>query len=459
MTAAADDVPAVLARIPVDPTRALVYEHGWQSWSPTAAYRLDQRPFRPVSEHRRIGNYNPDRTAAHDTFHGEGLLALDPGTGEDVHLFGARSAAGPIPSVHAEIEGTTLVVRGGADVEATVLTPAAAGDEEPGRTVLDRALAEWGDRFAAASDVAPLRPPPTAWCSWYHYFDRVTQADIEENLAAIDDLGLAIDVVQIDDGYQPAIGDWLLLSDRFSSLRAVVEHIRAAGRRAGIWVAPFLAGSRSALARQHPDWLVGMARPATDGWGDEMAALDVTHPGAEAYLREVFGTFREMGIDYFKIDFVFAGAMAGRRVDDGISGVEAYRRGLGIIREAIGPDAFLLGCGAPVLPSVGLVDAMRIGPDIAHHVEPHDGDLSQPSQRAAAQNSRWRAWQHGRFWVNDADCLVAGEHVERREEWAEVVERYSGLRASSDRLRGLDEWGLQTTRRLLRGGLTGPFVP
>ena len=39
---------------------------------------------------------------------------------------------------------------------------------------------------------------------------------------------------------------------------------------------------------------------------------------------------------------------------------------------------------------------------------------------------------YGRFWVNDADCLIAGPHVERREEWAGVVEAYSGLRASSD---------------------------
>ena len=39
------------------------------------------------------------------------------------------------------------------------------------------------------------------------------------------------------------------------------------------------------------------------------------------------------------------------------------------------------------------------------------------------------------------------------------LEDYSGLRASSDRLRELDEWGLETTRRLLRRGLTTPFVP
>src|SRR5688572_4778069 len=439
----------VLATVAVDRERARVYEHGWQSWSPTTAYRLDQRPFRPVSDLRRIGNYRPERTAPGDVFWGEGLLAVDPGTGDGVHVFAAPSASGPIPSIRAEVVGDTVVVSSDGEVTSVVLD-AGAG--------LDGALARWADSFAAAAGVGPLRPPPTAWCSWYHYFERVTQDDIEENLRAIDDLGLDIDVVQIDDGYQAEIGDWLLLSDRFASLQAIVDRIRGAGRRAGIWVAPFLVGERSVLAREHPDWLVQGATPGT-GWPDQqLAALDATRPGAEEYLREVFGTFRNLGIDYFKIDFIYAGAMEGGRAAD-VPGVEAYRHGLRVIREAIGPDAYLLGCGAPILPSVGLVDAMRVGPDIAHHYEPMDGDLSQPSQRAAAQNSRWRAWQHGRFWANDPDCLVAGPHVERREEWAEVVERYGGLRSSSDRLRGLDDWGLETTRRLVRPVGAEPFVP
>jgi alpha-galactosidase len=437
------------ARIGVDRQRALVYEHGWQSWSPTTAYRLDQRPFRPVSALRQVGNYRPEVTAPPDAFWGEGLLAVDPGTGEGVHLFAAAGPDGPIPSVRAEVAGDHVVVSGPA---ALVHTVDDAGDG------LQAALARWGSGFARAAGVGPLAPPPTVWCSWYHYFERVTQADVEENVAAIDELELPIDVVQIDDGYQAEIGDWLLLSDRVDSLERVVGDIRRAGLRAGIWVAPFLVGERSALAREHPDWLVG-GTYAGQGWGgQQLAALDATHPGAEAYLREVFGSLHAAGIDYFKIDFIYAGAVEGRRADPSVSGVAAYRHGLRVVRDAIGPDSYLLGCGAPILPSVGLVDAMRVGPDISRHYEPEDGDLSQPSQRAATQNSRGRAWQHGRFWVNDADCLVAGAHVERREDWARVVEECSGLRSSSDRLRGLDEWGLETTRRLLRPGLVTPFV-
>jgi alpha-galactosidase len=448
----------VLDHIPVDRSRAMVYEHGWQSWSPTSAYRLDQRPFRPVSDDRRVGNYHPERTAPHDAFWGEGLLAVDPGTGDGVHVFGAPAPNGDIPSIRAEVDGDAVLVRADGPVDHLVVPAGpggtADGEEAPHRA-LDRALGRWGDGFAAAAEVGDRNPPPTAWCSWYHYFEHVTQADIEENLQAIDELGLPVDVVQIDDGYQAELGDWLQLSDRFPSLAAIVGAIR----RAGIWVAPFLVGERSELARAHPDWLVDGAR-AGHGWGGQrLFALDTTHPGAEGYLRGVFGTLRELGVDYFKIDFVYAGAMAGRRADPTVSGVEAYRHGLRLVRDAIGPEAFLLGCGAPILPSVGLVDAMRVGPDIAHHVEPLDGDLSQPSQRAAAQNSRWRAWQQGRFWTNDADCLVTGTHVERREEWAGIVARYSGLRASSDRLRRLDEWGLAVIRRLLQPGLVAPFVP
>jgi len=438
-----------VAELKVDPARAVVYEHGWQSWSPSTAYRLDQRPYRPVSEALRVMNSRPDRHAPTDAFQGEGLLAVDPGDGE-IHVFGAASATGPIASVRADVRGNNIVVSADADVRHDVY-PAARG--------LDHALGQWAERFAEASGVGAPREAPTIWCSWYHYFLDVTQADVEENTAAMDELELDIDVVQIDDGYQAEIGDWLRWSGRFDSLADTVAGIRDRGRRAGIWIAPFLLGPHSEVAHDHPEWVVGGADPGAN-WGQRLGALDVTNRGAKAYLQQVFTAFRDMGIDFYKIDFIYAGALEGERADRSVSGLQAYRQGLGLIRDAIGPDAYLLGCGAPILPSVGLVDAMRVSPDTAPNYEPEHGDLSQPSQRAAALTGRGRAWQQGRFWVNDPDCLLAGRPgVEHREEWARHVEAFGGLRGSSDRLRDLDSWGLETTRRLITRVPATPFRP
>ncbi len=431
--------------VAVDPDRARVYEHGWQSWSPTTSYPPAAAPYRPVSELCRLMNYRPDRVAPADAFWGEGLLAVDPGGGQPVHLLAAREPH-RVPSIRADVRGERLRLSAEADLEHVV-------DAGPGG--IDGALARWAEGFAAAHAVPRPRPAPTLWCSWYHYFTGVTEPDIDENLQAIDELGLGIDVVQIDDGYQADIGDWLLLSDRFRSLPDLIARIHGRGR-AGIWVAPFLVGTGSRLYAEHPDWTVQGAQ-AGHGWGQDLAALDPSVPGAAAYLREVFGYFADLGIDFLKLDFLFAGAVPGARAEPGLDPIAAYRLGLEVIREAAGDSAYLLGCGAPILPSVGLVDAMRVGPDISHRSEPEDEDQSQPSQRTATRCTVHRGWQHGRFWVNDSDCLLAGRRTADRERWADTVERYGGLRASSDRLRELDEWGLATTRRLIRPVPAEPF--
>jgi alpha-galactosidase len=332
-----------------------------------------------------------------------------------------------------------------------------------GQDGLAGALGRWGACFAAGAGLAAgaLRPAPPVWCSWYQYYSAVTEADILANLAAMDELAVPAEVVQIDDGYQAAPGDWLTSSGRFADLPGLIGRIGEAGRRSGIWIAPFLVGESSDLLAAHPAWLV--RDPATGDpvycgtvCGQRCTALDVTHPDAARYLTRVLATMREWGTSYFKIDFVYAGACEGRR-HSGATPVAAYREGLKLIRDAIGPEAFLLACGAPILPSVGLVDAMRVGPDIAATIEPAEPNPSLPSQRNAARNVRARAWQHGRFWVNDPDCLMARPGVEGREQWASLVERFGGLRSSGDGLRQLDPWGLETTRRLLTDSTTAPF--
>jgi alpha-galactosidase len=194
------------------------------------------------------------------------------------------------------------------------------------------------------------------------------------------------------------------------------------------------------VAHEHPEWLLG---DAGRNWGQQLLGLDLTHPGVRDYLAASVRRLADLGVDYFKLDFLYAGAGPGRRHDD-VSPVAAYRSGLELIREAAGPEAYLLACGAPILPSVGLVDAMRVSPDTFHEGG-EDGSRGLRGRMSLVA----RAWQQGRFWVNDPDSLVARPGYRLREPWAETVEEYGGLRSFSDRVAELDDWGLATTRRLM----------
>ena len=144
---------------------------------------------------------------------------------------------------------------------------------------------------------------------------------------------------------------------------------------------------------------------------------------------------------------MYAGALPGRRSEDGAP-LAAYREGLRIIRRGAGEGATLIGCGAPLLPSIGLVDAMRVGPDVLPEPGRGDEDIRGAIAKAL-QVTRARAWMNGRLWVSDPDCLVTRPEIPERETWASHVSSYGGLVVSSDRLDELDGRGLELTRSAL----------
>ena len=425
-----------IANISVDFNTAEIYEEGWQSWSPTTIYKLNEKPFRPHAPNQYVMGYRADSVAPRDAFRGEGILALKPNSEDLVHLFSAISPE-EIPSINAKLIGNEIVVSADGEISHTTYNC----------NSIPEALEVWGTEFAKKFGPPEIKPSPKVWCSWYQYFTEVKQTDIEENLEQMKLLELPFDVVQIDDGYQSEIGDWLTYSDRFNSLPEICSIIKAAGREPGIWVAPFLVGENSNTAKAHPDWLVPGIN-AGRNWHQELFILDTTNPEAAKHLFNVFRSMREMGITYFKIDFIYAGAQNGKRYKD-LPAIAAYREGLKIIRDAIG-DAYLVGCGAPLLATVGLVDAVRVSPDIGLEYDPGDENLNEPSQRSAFMTGNSRRWMNHKFWINDPDCFIARPAVEQREDWVEYCLQYDGLISTSDRLLDLDEWGLAKTREFLK---------
>ncbi len=431
MSQAPDDV---IDELPVDPVTARVYAEGWQSWSPATWYAATATAAVPTQTWEHLMRFRPGTPVTTDGLQGEGLLVVDPGTGAPSRCYGTSEPVA-VPTIRASLTGDRLLVRSTGPVDLT---------EHPDG---ESALAAYGDVLAAT--VPRRSPPPTVWCSWYRYFEEVTADDVLEAVRDLDVHGLGVDVVQVDDGWSPGLGEGLRPAERFGSLARVVDEVRSSGRRAGAWLAPFVVGVDTTLTREHPDWLVG---PAGRNWGQHLVGLDLTHPGVQELLVDALREVLDLGVDYLKLDFLYAGAVPGPRRAD-VNEVAAYRTGLALVREVVGPDVYLVGCGAPILPSVGLVDAMRVSPDTFHEGG-EDGSTGLRGLMPLAA----RAWQQGRLWINDPDCVVVRPSYSQRERWAEAARRLGGLHSFSDRLADLDPWGLATVRDLVAaGGRTQPF--
>ncbi|GFZ78978.1 hypothetical protein GCM10008018_25660 [Paenibacillus marchantiophytorum] len=191
-------------------------------------------------------------------------------------------------------------------------------------------------------------------------------------------------------------------------MKALCQSIKQKGFEPAIWVAPFIAEKESSLFKNHPDWFIKNERgnPLSSdvvsfgGWRcSPWYMLDGTHPGAQDYLTHVFKTMRdEWGCRYFKLDANMWGALhGGTYYQLNTTRVEAYREGMKAMLLGAGADSFLLGCNAPMWPSLGIVHGMRTTDDTLR---------SWGNFKKVANECFWRNWQHNKLWVNDPDCLL-----------------------------------------------------
>ena len=307
----------------------------------------------------------------------------------------------------------------------------------------------YADAVSARTPPRPLTQlPPVGWATWYQYYSDVNEEDVRLNLdelavLAQDSTLAAPEVFQIDDGWQVRWGDWTAGEDFPSGMATLAQDIQAAGFTPGLWLAPLYVSRDSEIYINNPDWWVreldGQEIAFTNLNTDDYAVLDITHPDAAAWLEQTLTDIAAQGWTYLKYDFLYAGAQVGIR-QEAVTGIEAYHQAMQLIRRASG-DAWILACGAPMLPSVGYAESFRTGADIAFE---NDRDPNRAFYRWQARATAARRFTHGRWWWMDPDQLIIRAPFNEAETRGALA---SGVAAGGTWMLGDDLTALEESRR------------
>ncbi|GIH19294.1 glycoside hydrolase family 36 protein [Rugosimonospora africana] len=397
------------------------YRHGHNSWSPCGWRRLSEPPLRIADPRRRL---TADDTVWDDPHrhHSSALAALRTSDGR-VLLLGALGL--DVPRLAADHD--TLSGWYERDDAPWFL---AYGDEDD---VFAAYTTQLADRLGARN-----RKAGNVWCSWYAYYETVNETQLAKDISALG--SLPFDVVQIDDGWETCVGDWWPNEKFPAGMRALADRIRDVGLVPGLWLAPFIALPNSELATRRPELLLRDTRgePVVTGynWDTGYYALDLTRADTRDHLAELIDrVVHQWGFRYLKIDFVNA-AIAPARRPAGTGREQVYRDALALVREVAGDDVYLLGSGAPLLPSLGLLDGIRSGPDVAPIWQNYaSDDPSDAMARNAVVNAVHRLWQAPLIEV-DPDIIYFRSRLnlltDQQTGWLRDLADICGFRAVSD---------------------------
>lgn len=264
----------------------------------------------------------------------------------------------------------------------------------------------------------PVTAPATGWTSWYNYYTKIDEQIILDNLRAFGFREIPIDFFQIDDGWQPAVGDWLEANEKFPlGMAHIADQVHRYGYKAGLWLAPLIVAKDSSIYHVHRDWLLThdgehlVEAGYNPGWGGlfngTYYVLNLELPEVKTHLRTVFDRILgEWGYDLVKLDFLFA---AGLIPHDGKSRGQCMHEAFAFLRECCG-DKLILGCGVPLAATWGKADYCRIGPDIGLEWELKVGKSihlrETISTHTALHNTINRRHFSGRLFANDPDVFI-----------------------------------------------------
>jgi hypothetical protein len=301
--------------------------------------------------------------------------------------------------------------------------------------------------IAAATHARSTTRPCYHWCSWYDRGPFFTHADLIQFFDGLTTVKDPLQVVQIDFGYS-AYGDWLVPNDRWPhGIQGAFDEIQKRGYKPGIWVGPFMVGSRSQLAQQHPDWLLKNldGKPHAD-WekydgtaeDEETYVLDTSHPEAMKYLGEVFATLKKWGARFFKTDFLewgYKDSTRFQRHTPGQTSAQYFCDSMRTIRTAIGDDSYWLACISYFPPMLGFADGMRVASDVGHVWNTHGGtgnDGVGGGIENMLQETHATQYFNNVFWQNDPDVTFLRDfHIGMNDTEIEALAFWNGILGGS----------------------------
>lgn len=323
-----------------------------------------------------------------------------------------------------------------------------------GTRIADYFCTRLGITHYAPIDKSRFPLPPSGWCSWYFYYQEISAEEVRRNAAWLGKnlRPYGARYCQIDDGWQGTghgMGDnrdWTTIDRRFAEgMDALAGYIRAQGLEAGLWLAPHGQSNPEVVRRSGAFLVKPDSSSASETW-EGMYLLDPSTQKGHAYLHELFARLRSWGYTYFKIDgqpIVIDEYRAKRHFmrQPQEEPEELYRATLRTIRQAIGPESYLLGCWGIPLAGVGLMDGSRTGGDVLCDWR---GFLT-----AVDATMRWY-FLHNIAWYCDPDVMLVRPPLtlDMARAWATLQGLTGQALMASDRLPDLPAERVEILKRV-----------
>lgn len=439
------------------------FANGFQSWTDTKEFKKNEKmpdigfigktPVGKFMGLKYVGDYTfvqQPKTAG--VFHSHGFSYV--AGGDKINLIGSLNEKTGFTVIKADMNENTVSVY--KDLECVVI-------KEPYEAM--NLFIKSGnydavfDEYFNAMGVKPLTDKKLkGYTSWYNYYQDINETCILRDLDAISKVE-NINVFQVDDGYQTAVGDWFSIDKKKfpGGMKNIADCIHNKNLKAGLWLAPFGAQKGSVIAKEHTDWLIKdeKGKPICVGgnWGG-FYALDIYNKDARSYIKKVFNEVLNVwGFDLVKLDFLYAASI-----------VPMYNKSRGeiacdameLLRGCVG-EKQILACGCPMLPAFGKAEYMRIGADMSLSWKHsflrnlmHREDVSTPN---ALLNSVYRRCLNGRAFLCDPDVFLLRRtnikfSPEQQKAIAEFIRIFGCVLFTSDNITDYDKAQLDVLNKM-----------